>query len=241
VFWYSGRIKKSADGKVSKWVDRSAKKRDAVATSSEFAPALTPNVNGRPAIQFQHTGLEAKGVKLGNKFDVFAVLRFTGNVQEPNNRWGASSAFMINAPKKTPTEDHVHGEPGGVGLAVTEGQLRLIAEGREWGTGFPIESGRTYVVRIRRHSATKFSLYVNGRRLPVGQLNADVTESPRVRLKIGMSDAFYYGWEGTIAELVGFDGHLTAKRIRVLTRMLRKKWLTPKERNPIPLPDEPYN
>jgi len=169
---------------------------------------------------------------LGNKFDVFAVLRFSGDVQEPNNRWGAASAFMINAPNETPAEELGHSDAGGVGLAVMDGQLRLIAEGKEWGTGFDIQSGRTYVVRIRRKSATVFHLFVNGRRLPAGTLQSDVVESPRARLKIGMSDAFYYGWEGTIAELVGFNGHLSRKRVKELTRLLTKKWLTPEEREP---------
>ncbi len=232
VFWYKPEgLRSDEDRRILRWAD-SVPDTNADGSSRRRAGALVPvggrmndgpNLSRRNYSKFLHHGMQsAKSFRLGNKFDVFAVLKFTGDPTRPANRWGAATAFMLNAPGLTPVDPTQHAETlGGVGVAVSEGQLRIVAEGRAWGVGgATIKGDETYIVRLRRTSANVFELFVGESAQPQAILHSDAIEGPDARLKLGVSDALWYGWEGLIKEVVGFRGNLSKERIAAVYRRL---------------------
>jgi len=235
AFWYRPRSAVvAADGAVTEWRDATKHGRHLVSIGGSDAEVAPSRRAGHRAIHFDHTGLQsAKPLRLGNRFDIIAVLRFDGDPHHPANRWGASTAFMINSPGKTPSDPYGHGTSGGIGVAVTDGHIKMIAEGKEWSLGgVEINRGEKYIVRIRRRSAKDFSLFVGppeidedtGRIKPADTLKSEVIEPKPVHLKIGASDALYYAWEGAVFEVIGFNGLMSPEHVKQNYFYLQKKY-----------------
>ncbi len=84
AFWYKPSGVQSESARVTRWRDASKRKRDLVSVGdAQHSPKFEA---GAKSVSFQHTGLQSESsVKLGNKFDVIAVLTFTGDVNSTSS------------------------------------------------------------------------------------------------------------------------------------------------------------